>query len=108
MSEHKQIKRWSKKEDKEILKAIKKSPDNLNKAFIMVANKTGRSKHACAQRWYMHVSKSNLADVSNICFAIVSRNKYAVNRKTPKKEMPKEVRLTVWQKICRFFSGLAD
>ncbi len=102
------VKRWTVEEDKEILKAIKRRPDNLHAAFLEVARKIGRSEHACSQRWYKYVSKSNLSNVSNICFAICSKNKYAVNRKNPKEEMPKEVKLTFWQKICKFFSELAE
>ena len=107
MSENK-VRKWTKKEDKELLKAIKKHPENLNKAFMAVSVKLNRTAAACSQRWYSHVSKSNLSDVANIAFAICSRNKYAVNRKTPKKELPKETKLTFWQKICKFFAGLAD
>ena len=108
MAENKSVKRWTKAEDKKILKAIKKSPENLHKAFMLVSSKIGRSEAACSQRWYSYISKSNLSDVNNICFAIVSKNKYAVNRKNPKEDMPKEVKLTFWQKICRFFSKLSE
>ena len=99
-------KKWSKKEDKEILKAIKKSPDNLHKAFVAVSRKTGRTVGACSTRWYEYVSKSDLADVSNICFAIVSNNKYAVNRKNPKNTLPKAKRKSLWKHITDFFSAI--
>lgn len=102
----KSIKKWTQAEDKEIIKAIKRKPENLHAAFLAVSRKIGRSKSACAQRWYTYISKSNLSDVSNICFAICSRNKYAVNRKNPKKELPKEVRKTFWKSISDFFGSL--
>ena len=90
--------RWTSAEDRILIKAIKKYPDNLRKAFESVANKTGRSKSACAIRWYKYTSKSYSKDVNNACFAVYSANKYAINRKNPTNSILKE-RKSIWQRI---------
>lgn len=98
--------KWTPREDKELIKAIKRSPENLNNAFKKVSAKTGRSVSSCSQRWYSTVSKQYSSDVNAACFAIYSQNKFSVNRKTPKEDIPVEKRRSWWQRICDFISSL--
>lgn len=97
---------WTKDEDKALIRAIKKNPENLAKAFMTVSGKLGRTRAACATRWYTVVSKYYRQDVNDACFAIFSRNKLAINRKTLKEELPAEKRKSWWKKITDFIKAL--
>ena len=54
-------KRWSKEEDTKLLKQVKAFPQNLSKCFMTIAETTGRTPKAVANRWYSHLQKDSTA-----------------------------------------------
>lgn len=98
--------RWTKAEDKKIITAVKRSPENLHKAFLAVSKRTDRTPGACSTRWYNYVSKLYSEDVNDACFAIYSKNKYAINRKNVRESTPVNQRTSMWKKIMDFIRNL--
>lgn len=74
------MKRWSKKEELLLFKAVEKNPGNLAKAFKKVAEKLDKSERAVSQKWYntYHNNPKN----ANIAYALVSKSKIYENTKT--------------------------
>lgn len=73
-------KRWTAAEDTQVVSQVRKSPTNLKHAFEEAARETGRSKGACANRWYTKLSK----DKENACFITISGKHQSLNRKNGK------------------------
>ena len=64
------MKRYTKDEDKVILKHVKENSSNLTVAFEKAALELGRTTHGVAQRWYNKLSKSN-----DDCFMCIGHKK---------------------------------
>lgn len=95
-------KKWTKEEDKILIKEIKETPENLKSAFQRTGKKIGRTTSACMFRWYGVVSKMYNKDVNSVCFAIYSSRKYGVNRKNVSEDIPVK-HLSIWQRILKMF-----
>lgn len=84
--------KWTEDEDQRLLQQVRAFPQNLNKCFIIVAEVTGRSKGAVANRWYTKVSK----DPANTCFFTASPKHISRNRKNGKGV---ESSRSIWQRL---------
>ena len=62
--------RYTKEEDAIIIEEVKKSPNNLQKAFKAASEKINRSQHCIRARWYRVLRKEQT------CFVLVGRNSY--------------------------------
>ena len=85
-------KRWTRSEDLRILRQVQAFPQNLHKAFVLVAEELGRTESGVAGRWYQHVSK----DPANVCFFTASPKHVAKNRKN---SMGEESNASVWRRL---------
>lgn len=92
------MKRYSAKEDRIILNEIKKSPENLIKAFQNASDKIGRTPRAIKQRWYCVISKDD--GIGAVTFMTLSSKKVLTNRKNSCNQVPKKV--TFWSKLIKF------
>ena len=95
------MKRYSKDEDKVILKHVKENSSNLTTAFKNAGLELDRSPRAIAQRWYNKLSKSN-----DVCFMCVGHRKTTLNRKSVRVETTKNTiknNESLFNKILKFF-----
>lgn len=92
-------KRWSHKEDQRLLRQIKLYPQNLHKCFLVVAEITGRTEGAVANRWYSKLSK----DPDALCFFTASSKHVSRNRKNGEGVRSTE---SVWKKLINVLSEL--
>lgn len=73
-------KRWTKEEDKKLLKQVSVYPHNLKLSFMIVAEELNRTPAGVAAHWYNILSKKD--DV--IPYGLVSSKKIMFNRKSSK------------------------
>lgn len=92
---------WTEDEERVIVSHIKADPSNISAALRVAADELGRSYSACQNRWYNYISKHE--DKYHTCFVIMSRRKYAKNRKNVKKDIPEHSNGSMWSKILNFF-----
>lgn len=95
------MKRYDAKEDKIILNEIKKSPENLKRAFQKASNKIERTPAAIHQRWYQYLSKDE--GIGAVTFITLSSRKMLTNKKSESKQVPKKV--TFWRRLCNLLKG---
>lgn len=95
------MKRYSVKEDKIILNEIKKSPENLKRAFQKASDKIGRTPAAIHQRWYQSLSKDE--GIGAVTFITLSSRKMLTNKKKESKQIPKKI--TFWRRLCSLLKG---
>lgn len=97
--------KWTPEEEEQVLRAVKDSPDNLQRAFDAASHAIGRTKGACEGRWYTVISKRR--DSQSIALLCVSKKTYGVNRKNCRKHMETTERgrfSTVWSRLVNFFA----
>lgn len=87
-------KRWTPEEDSRLVNQVRAFPQNLNKCFTIVSELTGRSKTACAARWYGILSKRT----ENAAFFTVSQHSKLLNRKNGAGERSTE---SIFKRIMR-------
>lgn len=92
------MKRYSLKEDKIILNEVKKSPENLIRAFQNASKIINRTPRAIKQRWYCVISKDD--GIGAVTFMTLSSKKMLTNRKNSCNQVPKKV--TFWSKLIKF------
>lgn len=85
-------KRWTKAEDKRLLRQVKAFPQNLSKCFVLVGEEIGRSRDAVALHWYNKLSK----DPSIKCFFTASPKHVSKNRKN---SMAERSNVGIWRRI---------
>ena len=95
------MKRYSLKEDKIILNEIKKSPENLKRAFQKASDRIGRTPLSIKQRWYQCLSKDE--GIGAVTFITLSSRKMLTNKKNESKQVPKKV--TFWRRLCNLLKG---
>lgn len=86
--------RWTPEEDSRLVNQVRAFPQNLNKCFMIVSEMTGRTKMACATRWYTVLSKKP----ENAAFFTVSQHSKILNRKNGKGERSNK---TIFNRILR-------
>lgn len=99
-------KKWTKNEEKILIKCIKDNPHNLSKAFIKASSRTGRSIVSCKQRWYNCLNNPNHPNYVGSCFLMIGRNSYLDSSKketTMHKPVQKQ---SILQKIINFIKNL--
>lgn len=97
-------KRFTKEEDSLIIKTVKRNPENISKAFVLLSGKLQRSKHSIRQRYYRYLVK----DESNKLFLTVSSSKKYTNYKIRRKGMkakPEVTHRSKWQQIIEILFG---
>lgn len=72
------MRHWTKDEDDALVFQCTRNAHCLKKAFENTSRIIGRSKTACAQRWYSYVSKD---PETAVCFATISQKGVNKNRK---------------------------
>lgn len=92
-------KRWTRREDNRLLRQIKLYPQNLHKCFLIVAEATGRTEGAVANRWYSHLSK----DPDALCFFTASSRHVSRNRKNGQGV---ESNPSIWRKLVNAINEL--
>ena len=96
--------RFTKEEDAFIVKVVKRNPENISKAFVLISRKLQRSKNSIRQRYYKYLVK----DESNKLFLTVSSNKKYTNYKIKRKGMkakPEVTHKSKWQQIIEILFG---
>ena len=86
--------KWTAREDAEIMRVIERNPHNLHKCFILISDRIDRTPGAVENRWYAHVSK----DPVNKAFFTASRHHVSMKRKNGTGETSN---VTVWNKLMR-------
>lgn len=90
-------KRWSAKENRDLLQVIKANSYNLSKSFKMFNQKyPNRSVRAACQHWYTYLRHNSS------CFAIVGESSAALNSKNFTKTQYKPAK-TLWNRIKDLF-----
>ena len=72
--------RYTKEEDLVILREVKKSPHNLQAAFLKAVPKISRTPESISLRWYRTLSKRK-----EVCIATLSPKAAVKNRKNAKR-----------------------
>lgn len=98
--------RWTSDEDSTLIAQVRAYPQNLRQAFQNASEKLGRTKSACAQRWYTKLSHSYKENPKNICFTMFSKKHYGVNRKNLTQETTVAANKSIWRVIINFISKL--
>ena len=75
--------KFTPEEDKMIIEAVKKSPQNISKAFILVAPEISRTPDSVRLRYYGKIAKDN----SNKLFLTVSSKRKLSNYKVQRRGM---------------------
>lgn len=99
MQENNNRKKWTMEEDNRLLRHVKARPQNLHKCFLMVAEETGRTEGAVANRWYSKVSK----DPRNLCFFTASPKHVSKNRKNG---AGVEANTSIWRRLINIIKNL--
>ena len=97
-------KRFTREEDGLIVKTVKRNPENISKAFVLLSRKLQRSKYSIKQRYYKYLVK----DPSNKLFLTVSSSKKYTNYKIRRKGMkakPEVNQKSKWQRIIEILFG---
>ena len=103
-SKTKQIKEKEEKIQRVLQSEIKKSPENLQRAFKKTAEKTGKVANTIEQAYYRsnsYLSRHNIG----ICYVLSSGKKVFINNKNEVKKEFKD-RNGIFDKICNFFNKL--
>lgn len=90
--------KFTPEEDRIIIDAVKKSPQNINKAFILIAPKINRTVDSIRVHYYSRIAKDN----SNKLFLTVSSRKKYTNYKVQRKGMkakPTQTTKSKWRRI---------
>lgn len=90
--------KFTPEEDKMIIEAVKKSPQNISKAFVLVAPKINHTPSSVRFRYYSKIAKDN----SNKLFLTVSSRKKYTNYKVQRKGMkakPTQTTKSKWRRI---------
>lgn len=90
--------RFTLEEDKMIVEAIKKNPQNIHKCFVALAVKLNRSVNSIKCHYYNKIVK----DDSNKLFLTVSSRKKYTNYKVQRKGMkakPTQTTKSKWRRI---------
>ena len=94
--------RWIQEEEQVLIHAVKQNPHNLNEAFKKASNELGRSKTACALRWYLTISPKSNPAKNGIIFMSISDSFVLQNRKCSKIIIPEKI--TIWKKLLKFLN----
>ena len=76
-------KKYTPEEDRIIIDAVKKSPQNISKAFVLVATKLNRTVDSIRVRYYGRIAK----DKDNKLFLTVSERRKLINYKVQRDDM---------------------
>lgn len=90
--------KFTPEEDKMIVEAIKKNPQNIHKCFVVLAPKLNRSVDSLRVHYYSMIAK----DDSNKLFLTVSSRKKYTNYKVQRKGMkakPTQTTKSKWRRI---------
>lgn len=90
--------RWSKEEDRILLRQVSAFPQNLHNCFINVAEQINRSPEAVASHWYTRLSKSEDA----CAFGLITKNYYSKNRKNG---VGVEIPHSIWNRFCNLIKA---
>lgn len=88
-----QKRRWTNEEEQVLISQVRKSPNNLAKAFRATSEITGRSTHSIGQRWYSKVRYSETV------FMTIGAKNMSVNSKNSANSQP--VKLPIWRRILK-------
>lgn len=75
--------KFTPEEDRIIIDAVKKSPQNINKAFVLIAPKLNRTVDSIRVRYYGRIAK----DKDNKLFLTVSERRKLTNYKVQRDDM---------------------
>ena len=92
-------KRWTRQEDQRLLRQVRQFPQNLHKCFLIVAEATGRTEGAVANRWYSKLSK----DPEALCFFTASSKHVSRNRKNG---AGVESSASIWRRLVNVINEL--
>lgn len=95
----KEIKRWTREEDKCLLNQVRVFPQNLTKCFMIVSEQINRSPGAVANHWYTKVSK----DPDALVFFTASQKHVSRNRKNGAGVASTD---NIWKKLVRIIRNL--
>lgn len=98
--EQRNYRKWTAQEDATLLNHVKARPQNLRKCFMAVAERTGRTEGAVANRWYTVVSKKE----NSICFFTASPHHVSKNRKNGEGTSSN---VGIWRRLMRIIRGMA-
>ena len=90
--------KFTPEEDRIIIDAVKKSPQNISKAFVLVSSKINRSVDSIRVHYYSRIAKND----SNKLFLTVSSRKKYTNYKIQRKGMkakPTQTTKSKWRRI---------
>lgn len=90
--------KFTPEEDKMIVEAIKKNPQNIHKCFVALAPKLNRTVDSIRVHYYSRIAKDN----SNKLFLTVSSRKKYTNYKVQRKGMkakPTQTTKSKWHRI---------
>lgn len=96
--------KYTKEEDDIIIKAVRKCPENLKRAFERASKKIGRSPNCIKQRYYGYLAKNS----NNKLFLTVSSGKKYTNYKIKRKGMkakPVGTEKSKWRQILDILFG---
>lgn len=94
--------KWTKGEDKILVRAIKAHPHNKTKAFVLAAKKVNHSKKSCQSRWYNKLSNPESKHYVGCIFTMLCAPSKLENRTTsiPGSYItPSKVEKGLWSKI---------
>lgn len=93
--------KWSIKEEKELIKLIKKNPYNLSKCFMLFAEKhSTRTSKAASQHWYRVLKYQN---TEKPVFTTLSAKELVVNGTRANKKNTISRKDNLWNKIISIF-----
>ena len=85
--------RWTNEEEQVLIDQVRQNPGNLQRAFRITSEITGRGIQAIGFRWYHKVRHSETV------FMTIGANNMSVNSKISDNSQP--VRLPIWRRILR-------
>lgn len=95
--------RWTKEEDKILVKAVKANPHNKAQAFRYAATKLeNRDAKSCSNRWYMQLSNPESKHYVGCMFTMIGHATKMDNRTINRKYVhitPEPIKEGLWSKI---------
>lgn len=94
--------RWTKEEDKILVKAVKANPHNKAKAFREAAKKVNHSAKCCSNRWYNYLSNPESKHYVGCMFTLLSAASKLDNRTVNREGVhatPTKTPKGLWSKI---------
>lgn len=94
--------RWTKEEDKVLVRAIKANLHNKAKAFVLAAKKVNHSKESCQSRWYNKLSNPEDKHYVGCMFTMLCSSSKLENRTVsiPGSYItPTKIKRGLWSKI---------